>query len=315
MRPDSHVVKTCRNGAGRHRLAVFIDEEAALVTLHNTFAARVTCHAGCVFAHVRANTTRFRTNQAHVLVFDKRGEHANGIASATHAGDNRSDIDVAFCSLALDFFADDGLERTDDIRERRRAEGGTEHVVSVLEIRGPVAHRLVHGILQGAATARDRHNLRAIHFHGRHVRLLAAYIDFAHVHHAFEAELRAGGGSGEPVLAGTRLRDNAGLAHLLCEQALTDGVVDLVCARVGEAFELDVNLRTTQEFGRRRGKVQRSLAANVVALDNAQLFEEFRIVDVLVERRFEIVERAADDFGNVLATELVKETVIRGYEV
>ena len=34
-------------------------------------------------------------------------------------------------------------------------------------------------------------------------------------------------------------------------------------------------------------------------------------MDVLVECRFEVVERAADDFGNVLAAELVKETVIR----
>ena len=82
-------------------------------------------------------------------------------------------------------------------------------------------------------------------------------------------------------------------------------------ARVGEAFELDVDLRTAQKFGRRRGKVQRSLAANVVTLDNAEFFEEFRIVDVLVECRFEVVERATDDFGNILAAELVKETVVR----
>ena len=45
-------------------------------------------------------------------------------------------------------------------------------------------------------------------------------------------------------------------------------------------------------------------------VDNAEFFEEFRIVDVLVECRFKVVERAADDFGNVLAAELVKETVV-----
>ena len=81
-------------------------------------------------------------------------------------------------------------------------------------------------------------------------------------------------------------------------------------ARVGEAFKLDVNLSAAQKFGRRRGKVQRGLAPNVVALDDEQLLEEFRIVDVLVESLFEVVERAADDFGNVLAAELVKETVV-----
>ena len=34
-------------------------------------------------------------------------------------------------------------------------------------------------------------------------------------------------------------------------------------------------------------------------------------MDVLVEGRFEVVERTADDFGNILAAELVKETVVR----
>ena len=311
LRADTHVVKPCRNRAGRQRLAVFVDEEAALVALHNAFAARVTRHAGSVLAHVRANATGFGTNQANVLVFDKRSEHADGVASATHAGDDRGNVDVALGCLTFDFFTDDGLERANDIRERGRTEGGTEHVVGVLEIRGPVAHGFVHGILQGAATARNRNDLRTVHFHGRHVRLLAAHIDFSHVHHAFEAELCASGGGGKPVLTGTRLRDNAGFAHLLGEQALTDSVVDLVGARVGEAFKLDVDLRTAQEFRGSRGEVQRSLAADVVALDDAELFEEFRIVDVLVEGRFEVVERAADDFGNVLAAELVKETVVR----
>ena len=192
-----------------------------------------------------------------------------------------------------------------------RSHHGSQHIQGIIHTSCPLTHRLVYGILQSAATARDRHDLRAVHFHGRHVRLLTAHVDFAHVHHTFEAELRASGGSGEPMLTGTRLRDNAGLAHLLCEQALTDSVIDLVCARVGKAFELDVDLCTAQKFGRRRGKVQRSLAANIVALDDAEFFEEFRIVDVLVECRFQVVERAADDFGNVLAAELVKETVIR----
>ena len=113
------------------------------------------------------------------------------------------------------------------------------------------------------------------------------------------------------MLTGTRLRDNAGLAHLLGQKALADGVIDLVGARVGKAFELDVDLRTAQEFGRRRGEVQRGLAPDVVALDNAQFLEKFRIVDVLVECRFEVIERTADNLGNVLAAELVKETVIR----
>ena len=85
-------------------------------------------------------------------------------------------------------------------------------------------------------------------------------------------------------------------------------------ARIGKAFKLDVDLRTAKKFGGRRGEVKRGFAPDVVALDDAKLFEEFRIVDVLVKSNLEIVERATDDFGNVLAAELVEETVARGRE-
>ena len=80
--------------------------------------------------------------------------------------------------------------------------------------------------------------------------------------------------------------------------------------RIGKAFELDVDLSAAQEFRSGRGKVQRRFAANVVALDDTEFFEEFRIMNVLVEGRFQVVQRTADDFGNILAAELVKETVI-----
>ena len=143
---------------------------------------------------------------------------------------------------AADLFADDGLERANDIRERGRAESGAEYVVGVLEIRSPVPHGFVYGIFQGAATAGDRHHLGTIHFHGGHVGLLTSDVHFTHVHHAFKAKLGASGSSGEAVLAGARFRNDAGLAHLLCKEALADSVVDLVSAGVGKAFQLDVNL-------------------------------------------------------------------------
>ncbi len=174
----------------------------------------------------------------------------------------------------------------------------------------PVAHGFVHGILQGAATAGNGHNLCTVKFHGSNVGLLTTNVHFAHVNDTFKTELGASGCSGEAVLTCAGFCDNAGLAHLLCQEALTDGVVDLVGAGVGETFKLDVDLSAAQKFCSGGGKVQRSFAANVVALDHMQFFQEFRILDVLVECFFKIVQRATDDFGYVLAAELVEKAVV-----
>ena len=48
------------------------------------------------------------------------------------------------------------------------------------------------------------------------------------------------------MLAGSRFRDDARLAHFSCQQDLPNGVVDFMGTCVAEVFTLEVNLRATQ---------------------------------------------------------------------
>ena len=48
------------------------------------------------------------------------------------------------------------------------------------------------------------------------------------------------------MLAGSRFRDDARLAHFSGQQNLSNGVIDFVGAGMTEVFTLEVNLRATQ---------------------------------------------------------------------
>ena len=74
--------------------------------------------------------------------------------------------------------------------------------------------------------------------HAEDVESLPIHVDLAHVHDAFEPEQRGGGGRGHAVLARTRLGDQAGLAHALSQQGLTQDVVDLVRTGVVQVLPL-----------------------------------------------------------------------------
>ena len=108
------------------------------------------------------------------------------------------------------------------------ASGSTDQVISVVDIGDPVTQCLVHGILQRAVAGRDRLYLGAEKLHTEHVRGLTRNVRRAHVNHARQAEARRNGRRGNAVLAGTGLRDDAGLSHALGKQDLAEAIVDLV---------------------------------------------------------------------------------------
>ena len=58
----------------------------------------------------------------------------------------------------------------------------------------PVAHRLVHGILQGPTAGTDRFDLAAEQAHAEHVQGLSFDVDGAHVDLALEPEQCGGRG-------------------------------------------------------------------------------------------------------------------------
>ena len=123
-----------------------------------------------------------------------------------------------------------------------RAGDGADQVIGVVDVGHPVAHRLVHRVLQRAGAGGDRLHLGAEQLHAEHVGLLPLDVDRAHVDDAGQAEQRAHGGGGDAVLAGAGLGDDAGLAHAAGQQDLAHAVVDLVRAGVVQLVALEVDL-------------------------------------------------------------------------
>ncbi len=130
-----------------------------------------------------------------------------------------------------------------------RAGDGADQVVGVRDIGDPVAHRLVHRVLQRAGAGGDRLHLGAQQLHAEHVGLLPLDVGGAHVDGAGQAEQRADRGGGDAVLAGAGFGDDAGLAHAAGQQDLAHAVVDLVGAGVVQLVALEVDFRAA-ELGR-----------------------------------------------------------------
>ncbi len=159
----------------------------------------------------------------------ERMKHARGIGPAADAGgDAVGQFAELIEALPVCFFADDRLEITDDHGERVGAHDAADDVVGGVAGSHPVAHRGVGGVFEGLAARLDSGDGGAHEFHAQDVGALATHVFDAHEDFAVQAELRGGGGGGDAVLAGPGLSNDALLAHTQRQQALTDGIVDLV---------------------------------------------------------------------------------------
>src|SRR4029077_8119414 len=101
-------------------------------------------------------------------------------------------------------------------------------------------------------------------------------VDLAHVDLARKPEERARSRRRHAVLSRARLGDDAGLAHLLREQALPERVVDLVRARVTEVLALQPERRDALALRIERAREsirsrERSRPADVRGEDRAPL--------------------------------------------
>ena len=119
---------------------------------------------------------------------------------------------------------------------------GAKDVMGGLDVRDPVAHRLVDRVLQRGRPRGDRADLGTERPHPQHVRTLALDVLGAHVDDAWQVEEGAGGRRRDAVLAGAGLGGSGPrLPEPAREQRLAQGVVDLVRARVREVLALEVH--------------------------------------------------------------------------
>ena len=158
-----------------------------------------------------------------------------------------------------------------------RAGDGADQVIGVLHVGDPVAHRLVHRVLQRGGARGHRLHLGAQQLHAEHVGLLPLDVGRAHVDGARQAEQRAHGRGRHAVLAGPGLGDDAGLAHAPGQQDLAHAVVGLVAAGVVQLVALEVDLRAAELPGQPLGEPQRAGPADIMRQVTLQIGMERRV--------------------------------------
>ncbi len=191
-----------------------------------------------------------------------------------------------------------------------RAGDRADDVEGVFDVRDPVAHRFVQGILQRAAATFDRHDRRAEQFHPVDIGRLTADVFAAHVDHALHAEARGNGGGRHAVLTGAGFCDHARLAHAAGEQCLADRVVDLVRAGVIEIFALQIDLRAAQHLAPAPGVIDRARPTDKVVQFALELGDELGIHAVLLVGVAQFLERMHQRLGDEDAAVRTKVTAV-----
>ncbi len=215
-------------------------------------------HARGVFAQRRAAASGFHAQHFHVRVIQKRVKQSNRIRAAADAGHQQIRQTLfRFQNLRARFVADHAMKIAHHHRIGMRSQHRAQQIMRRADVRDPVAHRFVDGVLQRARAGIHAHHFRAQHSHAKNIEPLALHVVGAHVDDAFEAQPRRNGGRRHSVLPRAGFRDDAALAHAHGQQSLADAIVDFVRAGVQQIFALDIDARTAQMLRQPRSKLQR----------------------------------------------------------
>ncbi|MGY4466062.1 hypothetical protein ACVWWK_001744 [Bradyrhizobium sp. LB9.1b] len=137
-------------------------------------------------------------------------------------------------------------------------------------------------------------------------------VDGAHIDDAVETEARAQRRSGDTVLAGAGLGDDALLAHAPRQHDLAEHVVHLVGAGVVELFTLEVDFCAAEMFGQALGEIKRRGPADIILEIAVHLGLEGRIGLGLGVGLLQIEDQRHQGFGDEASAENAEMAALVG---
>ena len=307
FRPDAGVVQAGADAVGERNLAVGVLEDIALGALEDAQAAQFRVgEARGMFAAGDAAPARLDADQAHIFVGQERMKDADRVAPAAHAGHHHIRQPPRpggwIHHLLQAFPPDDTLEIAHHGWVGMGTQCAAKQVMGRAHVGDPVADGVVDGVFQGLAARFHAAHLRPQEAHAVDIGLLARHVDGAHVDHAFDAEFGGHGGGGHAMLAGAGLRHDARLLHLvLHEQRLSQRIVDLVRAGVGQILALDVDARAAEVLGQALGVGNGGRAADEGAQQVLQFSLKFFVVLGLEVGLFQLIQGRHKRFRHKLA--------------
>ena len=193
---------------------------------------RIHALAGCLAA-----------DKLYILVVYKIVKHSHRITSAAYACNYcRRELSFLFEYLLARFLAYYTLEISYNSRERVRAHYRAEHVQRVVNSIRPFSHSLVYCILKRHSSRSNGVYLRSEELHPVDVERLSFCVLFSHEYLALKAEQRCCCSRCYAVLSCACFCDNSRLAHLLCEEHLTEYVIYLVRSCMIQILALEIYL-------------------------------------------------------------------------
>ena len=103
------------------------------------------------------------------------------------------------------------------------------------------------------------------------------------------------------MLAGPGFGDDARLAHVLRQEHLAEGVVDLVRARVGQVLAFEVHLCPAKVFRQAFREIQGRWSADVIPAVSVQCFLKDGVVGRRPKRFLEFFQGVHKRLGNVFS--------------
>ena len=194
-----------------------------------------------------------------------------------------------------------------------RPHAGSQHIEGVFHIGAPIPHGLADCVLQGTGAGGHRDHFGSQEFHPVHVQGLADGVFPAHVHFTFQPHQSRHRSRGHPVLAGAGFGDDPFLPHLFGQQALAQGIVDLVGSGMVQIFPFQVDLGASQVFGHFFRIVQQAGPVGIVMVQGPEFLEEFRIVLETVVGFFQLQHCVHQGFRYILAAVSAKSSFAHGF--